>query len=305
MITLDRIADVRKHAEEARHAGESVGLVPTMGSFHAGHLALLRRARQHHDLVVVSLFVNPTQFAPGEDLDAYPRNFEGDMAVAEVEGVDVLFAPPVGEMYPDGPPSTSVHVAGLTDVLCGASRPHHFDGVATVCTKLFSIVGPCTAYFGRKDFQQLQVVQRLVADLDLPVTIVGCPTIRSADGLALSSRNAHLSPDERAAATVVVGALRRALDVVRSGERNGVRVRAAAVETIGAEPLAELDYVEVVRADDLQSPLQPSASIEDGVTMLIALAVRIGRARLIDNTTFVIDGSTVGSDLEVIREENS
>jgi len=297
MITLDRMADVRKHCEEARQTGGSVGFVPTMGYFHEGHLSLMRAARAQHDLVVVSLFVNPTQFGPGEDLDAYPRDFDGDVPAAEAAGVDVLFAPPAGEMYPEGAVLTSVQVAGLSEGLCGGSRPHHFGGVATVCTKLFSIVGPCTAYFGNKDFQQLRVVQRVAADLDLPVVVVGCPIVREPDGLAMSSRNAYLAPPERAAAAVLFRALRAGIEAVTARpdfERDPSRVRAAVVETIAAEPLAELDYAEVVRAADLQ----PVDRIDDGVTMLVALAVLIGRTRLIDNTTFTVDGSGVSFDID-------
>jgi pantoate--beta-alanine ligase len=298
VITLDRIADVRKHCDEARRVGGSVGFVPTMGYFHEGHLSLMREARAAHDLVVVSLFVNPTQFGPNEDLDAYPRDFDADVAGAEGVGVDVLFAPTVGEMYPEGTPHTAVHVSGLTDGLCGASRPHHFDGVATVCTKLFSIVGPCTAYFGKKDFQQLRVVHRMAADLDLPVTVIGCSIVREPDGLAMSSRNAYLAPDQRAAATVLSRALRAGIECVTTGERDAARVRDAVVAAIAAEPLAELDYAEVVRAADLR----PVERIDVGVATLIALAVRIGRTRLIDNTVLVLDtssGTRVQFDLEV------
>jgi pantoate--beta-alanine ligase len=294
VITLDRILDVRKHCDEVRTTGGTVGFVPTMGYFHEGHLRLMRTARANHDLVVVSLFVNPTQFGPEEDLAAYPRDFDRDVAVAEQAGADLLFAPPVDELYPDGTPMTSVHVAGLSEGLCGASRPHHFGGVATVCAKLFSIVGPCTAYFGKKDFQQLRVVHRLVTDLDLPVVVVGCPTTREADGLAMSSRNRYLAPTDRDAATVLFRSLRAALESVMSGARDAAAVREAAAVTIAAEPLAELDYVEVVRADDLRSVER----IEDGVAMVVALAVRIGGTRLIDNATFTVDGHRIRFDLE-------
>jgi pantoate--beta-alanine ligase len=208
VITVERIAGVRGACDGARGRGASVGLVPTMGAFHEGHRSLMRAARAANDFVVVSLFVNPTQFAPTEDLAAYPRDLERDAAIAAAEGADVLFTPPVDEMYRAGA-RTTVHVEGLTDVLCGASRPGHFDGVTTVVTKLFSIVGPCRAYFGRKDAQQLAVVRRMTADLDLPVEVVGCPLVREYDGLAMSSRNAYLSPDDRAAATVLRRGRRR------------------------------------------------------------------------------------------------
>src|SRR6185436_16018434 len=197
------------------------------------------------------LFVNPTQFGPNEDLAPYPRDPEGDRAAAEAEGVDVVFAPTVEEMYPTAP-RTTVHVAGLTEGLCGASRPGHFDGVTTVCTKLFSIVGPCAAYFGRKDAQQLAVVRRMARDLDLPVTVVGCPLIREADGLAMSSRNAYLTADERAAAPALHAALAAAADAVRGGERDADALRAIAARRVGDEPRLELEYVEVRGADSLE-----------------------------------------------------
>jgi pantoate--beta-alanine ligase len=283
--TVTTIADMRALTEDVRRGGGTVGFVPTMGFFHEGHLSLMRAAREHHDLVVVSLFVNPTQFAPNEDLAAYPRDAEGDAAAAAGAGVDVLFAPSVEEMYPR-PPVTTVMVGGLTDGLCGVSRPEHFAGVATVVTKLFSIVGPCTAYFGNKDFQQRQVVRRLVADLDLPVRVVGCPIVRESDGLAMSSRNAYLEPDERAAATVLSRALERALAVVTAGERDPGVVRAGLVDTIEQEPLARLDYAEVVRAEDLA----PMERLEEGVEHVAVLAVNVGRTRLIDNVTFTPSG---------------
>ena len=203
MITTPSIAAVRAACAATRARGGTVGLVPTMGYFHEGHRSLMRAARAAHDLVVVSLFVNPTQFGPNEDLDAYPRDLVADAAAATDEGVDVLFTPTVAEMYPDGA-RTTVHVDALTEGLCGASRPGHFDGVTTIVAKLFAIVGECSAYFGRKDAQQLAVVRRMAADLDLPVTVVGCPIVREPDGLAMSSRNAYLSSDERQRATVLV-----------------------------------------------------------------------------------------------------
>ena len=210
MKVVGTIAEVRAATDAARAAGGSVGLVPTMGFFHAGHRSLMTTAASAHDLVVVSSFVNPTQFAPNEDLAAYPRDPDADDAVAVAAGVDLMFRPDLTVMYPDGPPRTTVHVAGLTEGMCGATRPTHFDGVTTVVAKLFSIVGPAHAYFGRKDFQQLAVVRRMARDLDLPVTVVGCPLIREADGLAMSSRNAYLTPeDARECTRVARGARRR------------------------------------------------------------------------------------------------
>ncbi|MET0276286.1 MAG: pantoate--beta-alanine ligase, partial [Acidimicrobiia bacterium] len=202
MITVTTIAEVRASCDAARRRGARVGFVPTMGYFHEGHRSLMRAARADNDFVVVSLFVNPTQFGANEDLDAYPRDLEGDSTAAESEGVDVLFMPTVAEMYPAGA-RTTVHVDGLTAGLCGASRPGHFDGVTTVVAKLFSIIGPCRAYFGRKDAQQLAVIRRMTTDLDLPVDVVGSPLVREPDGLAMSSRNAYLSSDERRTALVL------------------------------------------------------------------------------------------------------
>lgn len=287
MKTVTTIAEVRGITDAVRHTGGTVGLVPTMGSFHEGHVSLMRAARDH-TLVVVSLFVNPTQFGPGEDLAAYPRDPERDAATAAAAGVDVLFTPSVDEMYPR-PPLTTVTVSELSAGLCGASRPHHFAGVATVVAKLFSIVGPCAAYFGDKDFQQRQIVRRMVSDLDMPVTVVGCPIVREADGLAMSSRNAYLEPDERAAATVLSRALARASALVDAGERDPAALRAVVVDTVTAEPLAHLEYAEVLRAGDLARVEQ----LEAGVEHVIALAVVIGRTRLIDNVTLTPPGTDV------------
>jgi pantoate--beta-alanine ligase len=292
MVIVERIAEVRARCDDARHEGKTVGLVPTMGAFHDGHCSLMRAAVAGNDLVVVSLFVNPTQFGPTEDLAAYPRDLDGDARAAERAGVDVLFAPAVDEMYPQ-PPVTSIAVSGLTDGLCAASRPHHFGGVASVVTKLFSIIGPCAAYFGKKDFQQLAVVRRLVADLNLPVAVIGCPTVRELDGLAMSSRNAYLSSAERQAATVLFRALEGALKTVMSGERDPGRIREAAVDLVHGEPRARLEYAEVVRADDLAA----IERVDDGVGYVVALAAHVGSTRLIDNATFTVEGRTITFDL--------
>ena len=283
MNTVERIDELRARCDEVRRSGGTVGFVPTMGYFHEGHLSLMRQARSAHDLVVVSLFVNPTQFGPGEDLEKYPRDPEGDARAAAEVGVGILFAPSVEEMYPRES-LTSVRVDRLTEGLCGRSRPHHFGGVATVVTKLFSIVGPCTAYFGKKDFQQLAVIRRMVEDLNLPVAIVGCSTVREIDGLAMSSRNAYLDRRERQAATVLFRALELALKTVMSGERDPGAIREVAVDLIGTEPQAELEYAEVVRADDLSAVTQ----IEHDVEHVIALAALVGTTRLIDNATFIV-----------------
>lgn len=288
MRTVETVADLRRVCDEARAAGRRVGFVPTMGFFHAGHRSLMERARSDTDLVVVSLFVNPTQFGPGEDLDAYPRDLDADTRLAEAVGVDVLFVPTVAEMYPGGAPRTTVHVAGLTDAMCGAARPTHFDGVTTVVAKLFAMVGPCRAYFGRKDFQQVAVVRRMVADLDLPVEVIGAPLLREADGLALSSRNAYLTAAERAVAPTLHGALLDAAAMIRAGERDPAVVRDA-ITTAVQEPF-ELEYVEIRDVDDLE----PRESLVG--SSVIAVAARLGRARLIDNIVVTVAGGEVEID---------
>jgi pantoate--beta-alanine ligase len=296
VITLTDVDDVRRCCADARAAGRDVALVPTMGGFHAGHRSLMRAARTAADLVVVSLFVNPTQFGRGEDLEAYPRDLETDTGVAAAEGVDVLFAPNAAAMYPTGA-STTVHVGGLTVRLCGRSRPSHFDGVATIVTKLFSIVGPCRAYFGRKDAQQLAVVRRLVADLNLAVTVVGCPLVRDADGLALSSRNAYLDDDQRRAATVLHRALRAAADAVRDGERDAAAIREQAAATIAAEPGVRLDYAELVDAETIE----PAPRVEG--ELVLAVAAYAGSTHLIDNLRITVTGAAVDTDLGTVGEE--
>jgi pantoate--beta-alanine ligase len=273
-----------------------------MGAFHDGHRSLMRAARANHDFVVVSLFVNPLQFGPAEDLDRYPRDLEGDLAVARLEGVDLVFAPPVEEMYPDGAPRTTVHVEGLGDGLCGAGRPGHFDGVATVVAKLFALVGPATAYFGRKDAQQLAVVRRLAADLCLPVEVVGCPLVREEDGLALSSRNRNLTPGERGAATVLHRALRSGAELVEGGERDACRLRRVVANVATTEELVRLEYAEVVDADSLRplEVLSPGArGGPDGNDVLVAVAARVGAVRLIDNLSLRIDAVGASVDLGV------
>ncbi|GIU86259.1 MAG: pantothenate synthetase [Acidimicrobiia bacterium] len=292
MLHLQTVADLRAACDRARAGGHSVGLVPTMGFLHAGHRSLMRAARAGCDFVVVTIFVNPLQFGPGEDLDRYPRDLAGDLAQCEEEQVDCVFAPAAREMYPSAP-LTTVHVARLTEGMCGAARPTHFDGVTTVVAKLFAIVGPCTAYFGRKDAQQLAVVRRMAEDLNLPVTVVGCPLVREADGLALSSRNAYLDPEERAAAPVLFAALRAAGDAVVAGERDAQRLRAIVRETVAKEPSVALEYVDVRDAQGLE----PVATIDGDGELLVALAARIGATRLIDNIGISIRGGDVALDL--------
>jgi pantoate--beta-alanine ligase len=272
MRILRTIAEVRAAVGDARAEGRSVGLVPTMGAFHEGHLSLMRAAREQTDLVVVSLFVNPTQFAPNEDLSTYPRDEARDAALAETEGVDILFVPDPSEMYPDGF-ATTIHVAGITDVLDGASRgAHHFDGVATVVTKLFGIVRPDTAYFGQKDAQQVLVVRRVVRDLDLGVRIVACPIVRESDGLAMSSRNVYLDADARSQAA----ALNRALDAGEAAHQAGGEIVPAALATL-ADAGIEPEYLELRDAETLQ----PVARADRDALLLVA--ARVGAARLIDN----------------------
>ena len=273
------LAERRASPRAETPTAHRVGLVPTMGALHDGHRSLLRRARADCDTVVMSLFVNPTQFAIGEDLAAYPRDENADAAVAAAESVDLVFAPPIEEVYPPGF-DTRVEVGGLTEVLCGdPSRrgPEHFSGVTTVVTKLFNMVAPDIAYFGQKDAQQAIVLRKLARDLDIPVEIVVCPTVREADGLAASSRNAYLDPNERERALALNRALRAAEAVVQDGERSGDRVLAAARAVLDAGAV-EPEYLELRSAVDLS----PAARV-NGATLL-AVAARFGRARLIDNT---------------------
>jgi pantoate--beta-alanine ligase len=271
------VREVRAVVAEARKAGELVGLVPTMGAFHEGHLSLMRRARAECGLVVASLFVNPAQFGPAEDLSRYPRDLPRDTALAESVGVDVLFTPAVEEVYPPGF-ATHVEVGGLGEGLCGRTRPGHFRGVATVVTKLFQMVQPDRAYFGRKDFQQLRIIERLAADLDFAVTIVPLPIVREPDGVAMSSRNTYLAPKEREAARVLHAALLSAQADYARGERDAEALRRQVAERIQAESAARLEYAEVVDA----ATLQPITSLERPA--LVAVAARFGPTRLIDNT---------------------
>jgi len=297
VITIGRVHELRAICDDARAQGKRVGFVPTMGYFHAGHRSLMHEARAQADFVVVSLFVNPLQFAPTEDLAGYPRDLAGDAVVCEEAGVDVLFVPAVEEMYPR-PICTTVHVDGLTEGLCGKSRPTHFDGVTTVVAKLFSMVGPCQAFFGRKDAQQVAVVRRMAQDLDLPVEVVGCPLVREADGLAMSSRNSYLDPDERRAATVLSRALHEAAAAITAGERAPDAVHRVLAGLIATEPKVELDYAEVVDAGDL-TPVTIIAG-----EVLVAVAARVGKARLIDNMTVSVNGANVEVDLGVVARES-
>ena len=278
MRVVTSVSEARAVLDAARARGETVALVPTMGALHEGHLSLIRAARAENDVVVVSIFVNPTQFGPKEDLERYPRDLDRDRGLCEDAGADLIFSPPAEEMYPRGF-STWVEVEGLTDGLCGRSRPGHFRGVCTVVTKLLSICSPERAYFGEKDAQQLAVITRMVRDLDLRVAVVPCPTVREADGLAMSSRNARLTPEERAQASTLYRALGTAKDLVDAGERDPAVLQDALRAVLAEADLGEVDYVEIVRTDDLT----PVTAIEG--TCLIAVAVKFGGSgtRLIDN----------------------
>lgn len=270
-------------ADATRGAGRRIGLVPTMGYLHAGHLSLVDEARRRADTCVASIFVNPMQFGPREDLDAYPRDLARDRAALEGAGVDVLYLPTAVDMYPPGF-QTEVAVTDMTAGLCGRSRPGHFRGVTTVVTKLFNAVRPHVAVFGEKDYQQLAVLRRMAADLDTGVEVVGMPIVREADGLAMSSRNAYLSADERRAALCLSRALGAARQACARGER-GAGVLAAATSELAAEPLARVDYAELVDADSLE----PTDALERPA--LLALAVFIGRTRLIDNAVLTAPSS--------------
>ena len=285
MRTVRSVGELRDALAPERRAGRSIGLVPTMGFFHAGHLSLMRRARETCDVVVVSLFVNPAQFGPGEDLEGYPRDEERDLALARDEGVDLVFAPPVDEVYPPGF-AASVEVGGLTDTLEGDPRQRgseHFRGVTTMVTKLFNMVGPDVAFFGQKDAQQALVIRKLVRDLDLPVSIEVCPTVRDSGGLALSSRNSYLSSEDKQRALALSRALRAAEAHVAGGEVDAGVVLAAARAELDAAAV-EPDYLELRSMTDL-SPVERV----NGSTLL-AVAARVGRARLIDNT--ILRGGT-------------
>ncbi len=297
MNIASTVAEARGWLARANRDGARVGLVPTMGALHAGHASLLGRAVAECDPVVVSIFVNPLQFGPDEDLDAYPRDVDRDLAVIAGRGASLVFAPSPEEMFPL-PAVTTVAVGALAERLEGASRPGHFAGVATVVAKLFNIVGPCRAYFGDKDFQQLAVVRRMVSDLSFPVEVVGCPIVREPNGLALSSRNRYLGPAERDAAPVLHRALLEAATLaatmVAAGQRDAGLVRARLAQRIDAEPLAELDYAEVVDA----TSLDPVDLLAGDLRLLVA--ARFGSARLIDNVGITVPG---GVPVDAVRRE--
>lgn len=279
MEVVTTVQEMRQAVARARAAGARIGFVPTMGALHEGHGALVDASVAECDVTVVSIFVNPLQFGPAEDFHKYPRDLEADKAFCQARGVDFIFAPSEKEMYPE-PPRAFVEVEELTAGLCGAFRPGHFRGVTTVVTKLFHIVMPDVAYFGQKDYQQLAVIRRMVDDLNFPVEIRGVPTVREADGLAMSSRNRYLNPEERRAATALYRGLTAAKALLEQGERNADRVRQRVREELVKEPLVREQYVEVVDADDLSQ-----VSYIDG-RVAVAVAAFVGTTRLIDNIVF-------------------
>ncbi len=280
---LTTIAEVRDVLDAARRTGLHVGLVPTMGYLHDGHASLIERSVADNDVTAVTNFVNPLQFGPAEDLSRYPKDLVADLRLADSCGADVMFAPPLEEMYPV-PIVTTVSVAGVSEPLEGASRPGHFAGVATVVAKLFAIAGPCRAYFGEKDFQQLAVVRAMTRDLSIPVEVVGCPTVREPDGLARSSRNVYLDEQHRAAAPVLHRALRAGVAAIREGRADPDQVRQVMRDAIATEPLVVLDYAEVVDPDSLQTPSRLTGPVR------LIIAARVGTTRLIDNVGAVAGG---------------
>jgi pantoate--beta-alanine ligase len=280
MERVSSIEEVRGILRRPRIEARTVGLVPTMGALHAGHLSLVAASRARCDLTVVSVFVNPTQFGEGEDFDSYPRDLDADAELLEAAGADVLFTPTTAAMYPEGA-VTRIDPGPLATLWCGASRPGHFVGVATVVAKLLSIVAPDVAFFGEKDFQQLRIIQRVAADLDIPAHIVGCPIVREADGLALSSRNRYLGAEDRAHALVLSRALAEVRARVEAGETNAASLQNLLVDGIAYEPGVELDYAAVVDAETLM----PVSELRREGRALVA--ARVGSARLIDNVALV------------------
>lgn len=285
MIVCRTKDELKSQLKEMRREGRSVGFVPTMGYLHEGHASLLREARANNDIAVLSIFVNPMQFGPNEDLDRYPRDEERDLALASACGIDLVFLPSVQEMYPKRP-LTSVMVSGVTSRLCGASRPGHFDGVGLVVSKLFHIVQPDRAYFGMKDAQQVAVIQQMVEDLNFDLEIVPCPTVREPDGLALSSRNVYLSAEQRQQAVVLSQALRMAEDWIKQPDMTAGGLLAGAVKHIESAKEADIDYVELLHFPSLE-PIAPSVRMDQlDSTVILAMAVKFGSTRLIDNSLY-------------------
>lgn len=279
MEIINRIPRMRMLSRKLRRDNRKIGFVPTMGALHDGHLSLIRRAQQMSDVVIVSIFINPIQFGPSEDFEVYPRDLARDAEQIANKGVDYLFAPSIDEMYPEDF-MTYVVTENLSSRLCGASRPGHFRGVTTIVNKLFNIITPDFAFFGQKDAQQVIIIQRMVRDLCMDTEVVVCPIIREVDGIAMSSRNQYLDPEERQAGLVLYRSIELARSMYLDGERDCPKIVGAIRELIEKEPLARIDYVAAVDVDTLE----PLNEIDDGTSVLIALAVFIGRTRLIDNT---------------------
>jgi pantoate--beta-alanine ligase len=279
MEVIKTIKEMKEFSSQARQKGQTIAFVPTMGFFHEGHLSLMREGRKLGDLLIISLFVNPTQFGPSEDFQKYPKDFEKDRKMAEGVGVDVLFAPDASEMYP-ADHQTIVRVEKVTQELCGRSRPVHFQGVATVVTMLFNIVMPHMAIFGEKDFQQLIMIRQMVKDLCMEIEIIGMPTIREADGLAMSSRNSYLSPKERQAALALYRSLKKAEDLLQKEECLAEKIQKGMMEIILSEPLVKIDYVQICNASTLEDVHEIKGEV------VIALAVYVGQTRLIDNLVY-------------------
>ena len=279
MKVIETAKQMQETSRRIRSSGKTIAFVPTMGFLHDGHLELLRQGRQRADTLLLSIFVNPTQFGPTEDYAKYPRDMEGDLKKAEGAGTDIVFAPPVSEMYPEGS-QTTVKVKNLPEHLCGLTRPGHFEGVATVVGKLFNITMPHVAIFGQKDFQQLAVIRRMAADLNMDLEIIGVPTVREPDGLAMSSRNKYLNPEERKSALCLKKSIDMALAMIKAGERDPGKIKAAVRDLISSHPYTDIDYASIcdpLTLDDLNIIKEKA---------LLALAVKVGKTRLIDNWEF-------------------
>ncbi|WP_277655809.1 pantoate--beta-alanine ligase [Seleniivibrio woodruffii] len=282
MKIFNKITDIKAEVKKLKSEGKAVGFVPTMGFLHEGHMSLVRESVSNNDVTVTSIFVNPTQFGPTEDLAAYPRDFERDCAMLDKNGADIIFHPEPSEIYGEGF-CTKVELSGITEVLCGISRPVHFAGVATVVTKLFNIVNPDRAYFGSKDYQQLQVIRRMVKDLNMDVEVVGMPIIREADGLAMSSRNVYLGAQERRSALALSGSFKVVEDLLKQGVTDSKTIKEKIAEFILSHPHTRIDYIETVHPESLVSVDSAEADF------VVALAVYVGKARLIDNRYFEVN----------------
>lgn len=288
MLIIEKTAQMQKKSREIRSSGKTIAFVPTMGFLHEGHLELLRQGRRRADVLVLSIFVNPTQFGPTEDYSKYPRDMGGDLKKAESIGTDIVFTPPVSEMYPEGS-QTTVKVKILPEHLCGLSRPGHFEGVATVVAKLFNIIMPHVAIFGQKDFQQLAVIRKMVEDLNMDLEIIGIPTVRESDGLAMSSRNKYLNPEERKSALCLKKSIDMALEMIEDGERDSERIISVIRNLVLSHPFTNIDYISIcdpVTLDDIRVINEKA---------LLALAVKVGKTRLIDNRLMEITTSDPGS----------